>query len=527
MNAKFGSWYSDELIRKYFWIGLSSAGLVAVSLLWQVRAGFQLADEGFLWYGAQRVMQGEVPVRDFMSYDIGRYYWSAALMFLQGDDGIIALRIAVGVFQAAGLFAGLTVLTRTPDKPRSLPWLLLATVVLLVWMYPRHKLFDVSISIGLIALLTFLAERPTTSRYFIAGIGVGLAAVFGRNHGVYGVFGTLVVMAYLLSRRQKGPSTPRALGSWAGGIVVGYLPMLPMLIFCPGFGHAFWEGIRYLFEIKATNLSLPIPLPWRVAFGQLSIVDSVRGVFVGLLFIGTLAFGLAGIARTMWHVWRNESVSPPLLACIGLALPYAHYAYSRADIGHLALGIFPMLLGSLVWLSDLRNKWIRWSIGGLFCAVSLFVMLPLHPGWQSRTHENWRRVLIGHEAVLVDPVTARDAALLQLLTHRFAVNSRGSFLAIPFWPGAYALMNRKSPTWEIYPLYRRSESLQREEIRRIESAAPSFVIIVNLALDNREELRFANTHPFLNRYLQTHFRPTADVVAPKYYQVLLPRSSAN
>ena len=180
-----------------------AAFVVFILFKWQGNIIFNLWDEGFLWYGAQRVMLGEVPALDFMSYDPGRYYWSAALMSLWGDNGIMALRGAVAIFQTIGLFVGLLLIARAAKK-QNLFYLLLAAITLVVWMFPNFRLFDISLSILLIGVLTFLVQNPTIKRYFFTGLCVGLVAVFGRNHGVYGIVGSIGVMFWLNIKR--GPA---------------------------------------------------------------------------------------------------------------------------------------------------------------------------------------------------------------------------------------------------------------------------------------------------------------------------------
>src|SRR3954452_9385091 len=86
---------------------LVSGALVVGSFVWQGDYGFNIGDEGFLWYGVQRVRTGEAPLLDFMPYGPAPYYWWGALTAVQQNDGIMALRGTVAGFQLVGLFFGL------------------------------------------------------------------------------------------------------------------------------------------------------------------------------------------------------------------------------------------------------------------------------------------------------------------------------------------------------------------------------------------------------------------------------------
>ncbi|WP_258039195.1 hypothetical protein [Nitrosospira multiformis] len=497
------------LIHQILPVFVLAAFAVLASFLWQGHKGFNLWDEGYLWYGAQRVLLGEVPLRDFMSYDPGRYYWSAALMSLWGDNGIMALRGAVAVFQAIGLFTGLLLIAQKSLLRFKFPgflYLLLSAITLMVWMYPRHKLFDISLSILLVGVSSFLVQHPARLRYFVCGLGIGLVAVFGRNHGLYGAMGSAGVMVWLAinpDSRKDQPGFVEGLLLWAAGVAAGFTPLLAMALLVPGFAGAFWESIRFLSEVKATNLSLPVPWPWKVSLDSIPSEEAIRGVLIGVLFIGILIFSLVGVAWSLFQKFHNKAVSPVLVASVFLGLPYAHYAYSRADVGHLAQSIFPLLIGCLVLLAAQPPK-IKWSFAAALCIMSLWVMHAFHPGWQCHTSGPCKAIEISGNRLMVLPEVESDVRLLRKLAKEYAPDG-GSFVATPFWPGAYPLLNTKSPMWEIYALFPRNGDFQQEEIRRIAAASPGFVLIYDLPLDGREELRFRNTHPLIYRYIVEYF----------------------
>ena len=482
---------------------LVSGALVIGSFVWQGRYGFDIGDEGFLWYGVQRTLAGEFPILDFMAYDPGRYYWSAALTGLLHDDEIIALRAAVAAFQLLGFFLALLLILR--DRPRVDGILFaLAAVTLLAWMFPRHKLFDVSLSILLIGILTFLAQQPSRRRFFLAGAGVGFVAVFGRNHGLYGVAGLAGVVIYLAClRRDVRPLLADLI--WCGcGIVVGYLPILVLAAVVPGFAAAFWESI--LRQIKSgANLPLPVPWPWLVPAAELPLSTAAAGVLTGVFFIAIGGFGISSMVWIMRRPLRQRPVPPGLVACSVLALPYAHFAFSRADPSHLAQGIFPFLIGVFMLLNAWPNR-ARWLVALAITGASLLVMVPLHPGWDCRVKRPCVTADVAGEPLTVDKGIAEALVMLKSVADEYAPNGR-NFVVVPLWPGAYSVLKRRSPIWEVYALNPQGDELQRREIERIEAANPGFILVLDVAIDGRDDLRFRNTHPLIERFIRDNFDP--------------------
>ena len=381
-------------------------------------------------------------------------------------------------------------------------------------MFPRHKLFDISLSILLIAVLTYLIQNPTGRRYFFTGLCVGLVAIFGRNHGMYGVVSSIGVILWLSIKRVDGSGFIKGFSLWAVGVAAGFAPLLLMTLLIPGFAIAFWESITFLFEVKTTNLPLPIPWPWQVSFASVPLGEAIRDVLVGLFFIAILVFGVLSIIWVVWQKFRNKHVSPVLVAASFLALPYAHYAYSRADVGHLAHGIFPLLIGCLVLMATQPDK-IKWSLEIMLCGASRWVMHVFHPGWQCYDSKQCVNVEISGDNLLVDSSTAQDVGLLRKLADQYAPNGQ-SIIATPFWPGAYAMLERKSPMSDIYALFSRSQVFEQAEIERIKLVSPSFALVLDFPLDGRDELRFRNTHPLIYQYILDHFERLPDSPNPAY-----------
>jgi hypothetical protein len=481
-----------------------SIAWVAALFLLERHFGFNIADGGFLWYGAERTLAGDVPLRDFMAYDPGRYWLAAMFMAAVHDTGMIAMRAWMYLVEGVGVCIVVVTVARSRSRGGSFIQLCIVALIASFWMYPEHKTIDILMSIAIVLVLSLVIEKPSTARFFWAGVFVGVSAVIGRNHGLYGVVACLLTIILLgVKHRRQFPLVPRAVYGVLG-IGVGYFPLIIALILVPGFGSAFVESVLLNLKANSTNLPLPVPWPWLVSFHTLAPLDAAQQVVIGLGFVALPLFSIAGVIRLIRLPADVISMSHSVFAAAVIAsIPYQHYAFSRADPAHLTHSVFPVLIGLICWpASEPARK--RWVVPALLSA-SAIAMLPLMPRLDALRSRDWQLVTVGADTLVVEPNTAQAMRFLQNIDRTY-VKPGQTLWVTPLWPAAYPLLNRVAPVWDLYGLFHRDRQFEEAEIKRLQRASVAVVIVVDYALDGRDDLRFKNTHPLMQQYLEAHYK---------------------
>ena len=499
-----------------------SALMVAFVFLLTGDTGFNLADEGFLWYGTIQTAIGQVPIRDFQSYDPGRYYWGALWFKLLGSDGILTLRFSQAVFQFIGLTLGLLLLRRLLWS-----WIALtfAAIILVRWMFPTWKIYEPVILIAAIYVAVLLVEQPSVRRHLFAGIFVGLAAFFGRNHGLYCAVAYVLLTCYLTWTSDKRGLLLR-LGALSGGIIIGYLPMLLMFAFVPGFFNRFIADL--LFNLNTgTNLPLPVPWPWRQDYQSLGAREAINRAAIGTLYLAVLAFYVFALARLFFK--RKINHHPVLIASAFVGTIYLHYAFDRPQLFYLAWTIPPFILGLFALPTSFSGEVSRRVGIGVWVALAFFSITVLEMAQENyftiKPKALVKTKLLGRDGGDFDramnaqgmlKTNVRGHNLWVLKDTATVIENIGSsewnltrtndnILVAPYFPGLYAILRKPSPLWEIYFLFPQPLEQQQTMIRALERKQVKWAFVCNHYVDDRPELKFENTHAVLWNYLEANF----------------------
>ncbi len=473
--------------------------LPLASYLWLGGRNLNLSDEGFLWYGVQRTHVGEVPMREFQAYDPGRYHWCIAFAPLFGD-GILGVRASITVFQGLGLLCALLVTRRIA---RGVGWQVFFGLLLMLWMFPRHKLFDSATAAMAAWVAVRLVEKPSVGRHLATGVFVGLAGYFGRNLGLYCALATGVLVAWL-AWKQRVPGLARRAGAWALGIVLGYAPLLAMLVFVPRFAKGFGDSLRLILDHGA-NLPRPWPWPWRLETANLSARNALREWMTVVAFL----LPVLALPGLLWALVRTRAedvhARAACLAPAVVALFFLHHAAINSGAWHLAQCIQPLLLAllALPLLFPTRRGPVALAAWGGLTLVTLGFGLTSNPDLPQPFDQAFVEQRVGAETLALQPRHASVLSGIQGALER-TVGAESVFLA-PNIPAFYCLLGKRSPSWWLFFFWDATPEEQSALIAELAQAGTNWALVLESPRDVQDR-RFSETHPLVWQHFETRWR---------------------
>lgn len=325
-----------------------SAACLSIGLP-RYRAGMVLKDEGILAYGAERVMQGQIPNRDFVSVQPPLSFYTAAAMFRLFGTSLGSLRIlGISIYLLIVLFV--YGIARNVTCP---PLSLAAAVPALALGIPYFYFIPFAVWQGITASLAaaFLFLRASLGRHHAlalpAGIMTAVSILLRHDQALYLAISILVFLLGL--KYTKGAPTcarnlRRLLALWGIGIATVILP----------FGLYWWaqgawpKMIAQLITFPLTTYAKTSSLP----FPRFSLETTFsENAIIVLYYLPPTVEALVGIWLLVRVLHRQFHLREAVIAFLFLwsALFYCQ-VLNRSDLYHLLITLAPFfLLAACCW----------------------------------------------------------------------------------------------------------------------------------------------------------------------------------
>lgn len=187
MNEPNGA---KRILYRFFSSGYGLPLLFVVSFLYFLIGITQIVDvydEGIPVYGAERVLNGEIPYRDFWTlYAPGQFYLLAGWFKIFGSS-ILAERVYGAIFKTLTSIAFFLLASRLASRGWSLAFWLVVTIWLKFFGYYASVSFPALFFVlaSFYVLFGFFDRDKPKIRLFIAGLLTGLAGLFRHDFGFY------------------------------------------------------------------------------------------------------------------------------------------------------------------------------------------------------------------------------------------------------------------------------------------------------------------------------------------------------
>jgi len=405
------------------------------------------ADEGVVLQGAQRILDGQIPYRDFFSFlPPLSFYWTALLLKVFGDS-ILVPRAVLLIYGA--VLSPLTYLLarRTVDRYAALLAAYVCAIVSLpTSFYVQHNWESTLLATLAVFVAVLLLDSPSRYISFALGALVSLTALSNQAKGGGLALGLVVGYAILAMR---GRHSIRRF--WIPA-VIGLLAPLALTAAYFALHRALGAMIADLFwPLRHYSAANRIPYGYITMspeqFNNLRSASLPMKIFFALTLspmILIAALPVFGIMILLFHVVRlQHSPKSSLYILIGSVLfgLWLSVLPVRRDPGHI-IYMLPLFALIIAWVADARNLPLHFLhaarplvFGAMLLVFSLFGISELFSPLNAHNILSTRRGLL--------KITGTDAVFPYVQSH---LKPGDRIFVYPYQPLYYFLTATSNPT---------------------------------------------------------------------------------
>jgi hypothetical protein len=226
---------------------------ILLVLLAPIKTPFNYYDEGIAVFNATRVMDGDVPYRDFWAiYPPGQFYALAAIFRIFGTTLFVA-RIYDTIVRFVIVISVYLIAKKTTTRPLALLVCIVTTLLLASARFYAYAVFP-SLALGLLSILSLLEHVNTGQRRWLllTGMLIGIATLFRLDIGLYtGISAVLTIIlfhSFRIVQEAKSPikalfATSELLVILLGAALLIVLPCYGYLGFRSGFNNLWTQVV--------------------------------------------------------------------------------------------------------------------------------------------------------------------------------------------------------------------------------------------------------------------------------------------
>lgn len=479
--------------------------------------GINLGDEGYVVYGAERVLQGQLPMSDFMSYPPGSYFLIALLFKVFGVNLLVSRLMEMTFLIINGLLVFYVGKRLMPER-----WALIPSFILIMFPGFWHKVFfQFGMLLSLVMLLRFL-ERKTIVRILCVGWAVGIALVFKIEAAPLSSITILVVLfCYHIWKNGVFSINKEALLGFLKELTLFSLAVLSILI--PVLIYYYYQSdLIKLFNWLMEGYG-PDNIGWvKDNFGKPSLLKTLTKFHIGnlknLFFYLIVLLWLYGFGKVIiYFLIQKGKDFPFLLPVVVMGMSFLAYFYISFTQYHL-LQSAPMayILFVFIIYSSVQKKGVKSNVVlfilvlilGLYLLNSFKMKPYFGSGSISRLYvirkEGARFISLSKAKIYLSKKDFDDISGLV----KYFEGKDGYLMPLYYEGMVNFLTGLQNPTQFsiLTPYHLNSVSKQRQVIDEVERYKIKYLLISRMIWTSQENLGFDRYAPILYEFVTGHYQ---------------------